>query len=106
MKRPLLIAFIICAQVLPCYPQDQGETQANVQAHAHASEHSVFNRVGDWWATIGKSGEAKTKILQEREVARALHRAEKELKKTHKEAAKKRKQAREKIKKNQGYNNR
>lgn len=53
---------------------------ASAQAYEHASEHSIFNRVGDWFATIGKSKSERQDIRQERKAKRALLQAEKELK--------------------------
>lgn len=55
-----------------------GEKGASAQAYEHASDQSIFNRVGDWFATIGKSGEEKARILEERRAERARKRAQKE----------------------------
>jgi hypothetical protein len=57
-----------------------GEKGASKEAYEHASEQSIFHRIGDWFATIGKSKEEKVRILEERRAERARRRAEKEAK--------------------------
>jgi Mg-chelatase subunit ChlI len=55
-----------------------GEKGADKEAYEHASEEAIFHRIGDWFATIGKSKEEKTRILEERRAERARKRAQKE----------------------------
>ena len=62
---------------------------ASDQAKEHASDQAIFNRVGDWFSTIGKSGVQKDKILVERKAKRAAKRAEKAAMKAKKKAGKK-----------------
>lgn len=62
---------------------------ASAQAMEHADDNAIFNRVTDWFATVGKSEEEKAKILAERKAKRAAKRAEKEAKKKAKEAKEK-----------------
>ena len=59
---------------------------ASAQAYEHADDNAIFNRVGDWFATIGKSKEEKAKIKAQRKAERQAKRAEKEAKKKAKEA--------------------
>ena len=70
---------------------------ASAQAQEHASENAIFNRVGDWFATIGKSEEEKEKIIAERKVERAAKRAEKEVKKAAKQAGEKMKKGKKDL---------
>lgn len=76
---------------MPVFTAEKG---ASAKAYEHASEESIFNRIGDWFATVGKSPEEKEKILMERKAERAAKRAEKEAKKAQKEAE----EAKEKLK--------
>ncbi|HPS19364.1 MAG TPA: hypothetical protein PKY78_00035 [Candidatus Omnitrophota bacterium] len=46
---------------------------------------NVFDKIGDWWATRGKSDMEKNMILTQRKAARAAKEAEKEMNKTGKE---------------------
>ncbi|MBN1869315.1 MAG: hypothetical protein JW847_01890 [Candidatus Omnitrophica bacterium] len=68
--------------------QDKGKG-ASAQAYEHADDNAIFNRVGDWFATIGKSDEEKAVIKAQRKTERAAKRAEKETQKAAKEAKEK-----------------
>ncbi|MFC1805000.1 hypothetical protein ACFLZ3_04150, partial [Candidatus Omnitrophota bacterium] len=90
MKRftILLLAFsflMICSSVFAAPKDKKG---ASAQGYEHASENAVFNRVSDWFATVGKSEEEKAKTLEERKASRAAKRAEQEAKKAQKEKGK------------------
>ncbi len=65
-----------------------GEKGASKEAYEHASEQSIFHRIGDWFATIGKSKEEKVRILEERRAERAIRRAEKEEERAKRKAEK------------------
>ncbi len=65
-----------------------GEKGASKEAYEHASEQSIFNRMGDWFATIGKSKEEKLRIREERRAERARKRAEKEEERAKRKAEK------------------
>jgi len=84
MKHILMVLFLGGFLSVACTgtvsAESSGQKGANQQAYEHASEHSIFNRVGDWFATIGKSQSEKKEILQERKAERALIQAERELK--------------------------
>jgi putative protein kinase ArgK-like GTPase of G3E family len=56
------------------------ERRVGVQAYQNAGGQSIFNRVSDWFATVGKSDQEKAKILAERRTKRAKQRARKDLK--------------------------
>ncbi len=66
----------------------EGEEGAAAAALENANDQAVFNRIPDWFATVGKSPEEKEKILAERKALRAQKRAEKEAKKAQKQAQK------------------
>ena len=59
------------------------------QAYEHASDNAIFNRISDWFATVGKSKEEKEKIIAERKAARQAKSAQKEAEKKAKETKKK-----------------
>ena len=74
-----------------------GEKGASASAYEHASDESVFNRVGDWFATIGKTEEEAAAIRAERAATRAAKRAEKEAAKGAKEVGKAAEKAKKKL---------
>lgn len=98
----LLVLFcavsVLNAQDMEISPKVKG---ASEQAYQHASENSVFNRISDWFATVGKSEEEKVKILAERNAKRAQKALEKAAKKAKKEAAKTEEKARQETPKMQ-----
>jgi hypothetical protein len=65
-----------------------GEEGASDQALKNASDQAVFNRIPDWFATVGKSAEEKDKILADKKALRAQKHADKEAKKAEKQARK------------------
>jgi len=72
---------------------------ANEKALEHASDQAIFNRVGDWFATIGKNKEEKARIKAERRVKRAAKNAEKKAKQAKDELEDDAEEAKEKIEK-------
>ena len=82
MKK-IFISVLALSFFMTYYPVYAAKDQkgASQKAYEHASENSVFNRVSDWFATVGKSEEEKAKILEERKAKRAAKLAEKEAKK-------------------------
>ncbi|MEA3488770.1 MAG: hypothetical protein U9R44_00305 [Candidatus Omnitrophota bacterium] len=80
MKRilTLLLVFTIVLGTVPAYAAQKGSKGASATAYEHASDEAVFHRVGDWFATRGKSEEEKQAILAERKAKRAAKRAQKE----------------------------
>jgi hypothetical protein len=95
MRRMISLAAVLCclAWSLPAVAGDEGTKGASSKAYEHASERSIFNRAGDWFATVGRSDEEKAAILQERSETRAAKRAEKEARKTERAAREEAKQA-------------
>lgn len=83
-----LLAALSCFLLLshPVHAGDEGSRGASSRAYERASDRSIFNRIGDWFATTGKSEEEKQVILQQRQERRAAARAEKEMRKKEKAA--------------------
>ena len=54
----------------PVFPKEEGQKGASSRAYEKASSNAIFNRISDWFATLGKSKEEKAKILEERKAAR------------------------------------
>jgi hypothetical protein len=79
MKRTaaILLAIVLIGSSVPVAAQQCRTKGASAKACASASDQAIFNRVGDWFATIGKSDTEKKAILAERKLARAAKRAEK-----------------------------
>lgn len=75
----MLVALLVLSPAVSFAAKD-GVKGASAQAYENASDNSVFNRVGDWFATIGKSDEEKAKIKAQRKAERAAKRVEKEAK--------------------------
>lgn len=97
--RKLFVVVLLSAFVLtPVYVS----AQANVKALEHANDKAIFNRVGDWFATAGKSDEEKVKIKAERQAKRAAKRAEREAKKAKKKAMEKKGEMQKKMKGSKG----
>jgi len=86
MKK-LILAMVTLAVLLnfsSVFAEGKGYKGASQQAFENANENAVFNRVGDWFATIGKSPEEKARIKAERQVSRAEKRAQKEVREQEK----------------------
>ncbi|MDX1763696.1 MAG: hypothetical protein R3231_05190 [bacterium] len=84
MKNLLFVLTVLSCFVVvnpPVYGGDDGSRGASSRAYERASDRSIFNRVGDWFATTGKSDAEKEAILQERQEKRAAKRAEKAFRK-------------------------
>ena len=83
MRKVILISVIVSCTLscAPLFAAEKGQKGASSQAYEHASDQAIFNRVSDWFATIGKSKEEKEAIIAERKAKRAQKRTEKELRK-------------------------
>jgi len=95
MKKGMIIVLSIMLMVSTT---GLGFAAPNAKALEQADENAVFNRVGDWFATVGKSDVEKTKILAERKAQRAVKRAEKLVEKNKKMAEKRAGDAKKKMK--------
>ena len=81
MKRVFVgFLFVMMIGVSPAFAAKDGKG-ASDQAYEHANENAVFNQVGDWFATVGKSDEEKARIKAQRKAERKVKHAEKKAKK-------------------------
>ena len=98
MKKLLIfvLAFALIALSIPAFAA-QGRKGASDQALERASDEAIFHRVGDWFATIGKSEGEKKAIIAERKAKRAAARAQKMAGKKKKEMEKKAKKAKKDL---------
>lgn len=101
----VLVALAFLTISVPGFAAEGGQKGASSKAKEQASEQSIFNRVGDWFATVGKSEEEKEKILKERKQERAqekaARKAEKMKEKAERKAENKQEQAERKAEKMQ-----
>jgi hypothetical protein len=86
MKKVAILVLVMALLIgtVPAFAA-QGQRGASARAMERASDEAVFHRIGDWFATRGKSEEEAQAIVAERKAARAAKRAEKELQKRKKE---------------------
>ena len=75
-----LAIFLVFSSTLSS-AQPKGPKGASERAMEKASDEAIFHRVGDWFATLGKSDEEKARVRAERRAARQAKRAEKKLEK-------------------------
>lgn len=87
MSLGLAVMLVFSAAV--SFAAKEGVKGASAQAYEHADDEAIFNRVGDWFATVGKSDEEKVKIKAQRKAERKAKKVEKEAQKKVKEAQKK-----------------
>ena len=59
---------------------------SNAMAYEKASDESMINRAGDWFATRGKSDQEKQAILNQRKAKRAADKLKKQANKEAKQA--------------------
>jgi len=74
----LVLTFVFVASTMPIYAQAYGEVYKD----------TTFNRLTDWFATVGKSQEEKYRIKHERRTARMIYRAKKRINKQKRNIAK------------------
>jgi FKBP-type peptidyl-prolyl cis-trans isomerase len=99
MKKTMMLVLtaMLVLFAMPSFAQEK-EKGASAQAYEHADDKAIFNRVGDWFATVGKSDEEKATIKAQRQAERQAKKAEKEAKKAAQEAETKVKEQKEKLK--------
>lgn len=91
MKKVItfLLVMVLVAGVVPAYAQKAPITKgASTTAVQKAGDEAVFHRVGDWFATLGKTPEEKQAIIAERKAKRVAQRTQKEAEKAQKELMK------------------
>ena len=77
----LMVVLALALTVMPAYAAKGGTRGASQQAYDNASDKAVFNRVGDWFATRGKSPKERQAIIAERDAKRAAKKLEKQAQK-------------------------
>lgn len=99
MLRKFIIVLLFCLAVnaaLPVYSQ-QGGYSTGAYSKLEADD-SYFNRVSDWFATLGKTEDEKALIKSRRRAARRMIKNQEAIAHKKNEIIKKKKQALEKIK--------
>ena len=99
MRRIVIAAVVLSLAVisLPMFDAHGGQKGASAKAYEHASDEAIFHRIGDWFATRGKSETEKKAIIAERKAKRAAARAQKEAEKQKKKIEKEAKKAKKNI---------
>ena len=87
MKKLVVLAILVCfvfsaVPALPTYAQGKSGVSASA-----VSDDSVIDKIGDWFATRGKSDAEKQKILAERKMKRMAERTQRKLEKEQKKAS-------------------
>ena len=75
------------------FAENKSAKGASQKAMDNAGDRAIFNRLSDWFATIGKSEEEKEKIVAERQAKRSGEQAKKKAESAAKQAQKKIKDA-------------
>lgn len=94
MKRLIVIVAVFSFSLLLGIVQAEEvrEKGASQTARQQTSDRAIFNRVTDWFATVGRSEEEKERILEERQARRLERQAEREAREAEKESRKKERQ--------------
>ena len=100
--RKIIVLLLVFVFVLGTVPGFAAQKGASAKAYEQASDEAVFHRVGDWFATRGKSAEEAKAIRADRKAERALKRAQKEAAKTKKALEKEMKKAQQQKRKGFG----
>ena len=105
MRKVLALALVLlfAVSMLPLSSAyAQGKSGVSTKALSQASDDSAIDKIGDWFATRGKSDAEKQKLLAQRKAERAAARAqkmaEKKKRQMQKEAEKAQKKMKEKMK--------
>ena len=99
MKKLIALILVLSfALAVPAFAAPKDMKAPGTKAVASVGDDSAVDKVGDWFATRGKSSDEKQKILMERKAKRAVEKAQKQADKKAKEM---KKQA-EKTKKGMG----
>ncbi len=91
MKKVVIVGVVFSVILSSGFVQ-VGEVEArgaSQTAREQASERAIFNRITDWFATVGRSEEEKEKILEERRTRRLEKQAEREARQKQVEERKK-----------------
>lgn len=101
MRKTVLAALVLCMLIFcaSAFAIDEKTEQkgASPTAYEHASPQAIFNRVSDWFATIGKSPEEKAKMIEKRKTKRAAQSIQKETRTTTRELERTREEKGKKV---------
>ena len=97
IMRRIVASLIILTLLVGAMPEAMAQRGANTRAIERASDEAIFHRVGDWFATRGKSKEEKKAIIAERKAKRRAARAKKAAEKRKKEMEKKAKETQARL---------
>jgi len=98
MKKMLILLVVaLLFAATPAFSAPAGAKGASPKAFEHASDEAIFHRVGDWFATVGKTDTEKKAIIAERKAKRTVLRAQKKLEKQKRLAEKKANKAQKKA---------
>ncbi|MBD3379623.1 MAG: hypothetical protein GF408_04075 [Candidatus Omnitrophica bacterium] len=98
MKAVIIFAVILMAFGTVDGIAAPGEKGASSTAMEKASDEAVFHRIGDWFATIGKSDQEKQEIIGERKAKRAAERADRQAERAREKARRQAEKANRKMK--------
>jgi Skp family chaperone for outer membrane proteins len=79
MTRLFLFTAALCLILVSvfAYADDSGKTDVNAQVSVDVTgPESIFVRIGDWFATVGRSKQEKARIMRNRRERRAEKHAE------------------------------
>lgn len=96
MKRLVIMVMALMMSVAftdMASAQIKTDKTASAKAFENANENSAFNRVGDWFATRGKTASEKKVILADRKAARVAKKAQKRAEKKARKMKGQKKQA-------------
>jgi hypothetical protein len=96
MKKLIFVGVTLCIIFAASFvfADDSGATAPTADISVDASgEGSIFVRMGDWFATVGRSEHERARIMEHRRARRAEKHAEKAARKARKRAQKAREKA-------------
>lgn len=98
--RKIVTLLVVFAMVLSVF--SVCEAQRGGSEQSKLAKDSVVDKVGDWFATRGKTPEEAKAIIADRKAERALKRAQKEAEKAKKAMEKEMKKSQKQMKKSFG----
>lgn len=88
MKKLVILAVLVCF-VFSAMPAVSSHAQGKSGVSSSSiADDSAIDKIGDWFATRGKSDAEKQKMLAERKMKRVAERAQKKAERGQKEAQK------------------
>ena len=92
MRRTVAWSFLVFfVMTAPVYAQQGG----GVSANGRSPDHAIRPRLGDWFATLGRSDEEKKQIMTKRQAERKSRKAKEKAERAKQEAEEKKKKMNE-----------